>query len=268
MKKMMTALAAFTLVAGATACSETADTEATSTEAGSIAGEWMADIESASFENDNRDWVLADGQYQCNSCLPPYGFAADGEWQTVDRPGTDSQMIEVVDERTVKFSSRFKGEDTGSSTMTISEDGQTATVEWTDLSGDTPVNGKSTFTRTAAGPEGSHAMSGKWTTANIDSIDEAGLKFTFAVDGDTLTNSGNGSSWTATLGGEPVAIEGDNSGTMVAVEKTGDNTYRETYSRDGETLSVTELTVEGDKLMGVSTDSRDGSKVTWTATRQ
>ena len=68
--------------------------------------------------------------------------------------------------------------------------------------------------------------------------------------------------------GHAVAIQGDNSGTMVAVEKTGDNSYRETYSRDGETLSVTELTVEGDKLKGVSTDSRDGSKVTWTATRQ
>ena len=61
MKKMMTALAAFTLVAGATACSETADTEAASTEAGSIAGEWKAadfDTILAGFEPADLDALL------------------------------------------------------------------------------------------------------------------------------------------------------------------------------------------------------------------
>ena len=267
MKKMMTALAAFTLVAGVGACSESADTAATA-DAGSIAGEWLINLDSASFENDNRDWTLADGQYQCDSCNPPFGFAANGEWQTVDRPGSDSQMIEVVDERTVKFASRLNGEDMGSSTLTISEDGNSAVMEWTDLSGDAPVNGKFSMTRTAAGPEGSHAMSGKWAVADIESMDEAGLRYSVALDGDMMTNSGNGQSWTAQLGGEPVAIEGDNAGTMVAGEKTGDNGYRETYSRDGEVLSVAEITIEGDTLSGKSTDARDGSVVTWTATRQ
>ena len=267
MKKMMTALAAFTLVAGASACSEGAETAATA-DAGSIAGDWKINLDSASFENDNRDWTLADGQYQCNSCTPPYGFAANGEWQSVDRPGTDSQMIEVVDERTVRFASRLGDKDLGSTTMTVSEDGQSARMEWTDLSGDTPVNGSTNFTRTAAGPDGAHAMSGKWTVADIESIDEAGLLFSVSLDGETMTNSGNGRSWTATLGGEPVAIEGDEPGLMVAVEKIGDNSYRETYSRDGETLSTAEITIEGDTLSGKSTDARDGSVVTWTASRQ
>ncbi|QZD86240.1 hypothetical protein [Qipengyuania psychrotolerans] len=267
MRKMMTAFAAVTLTVGLGACSETPETEAAA-ETGSIAGEWKANVDSANFENDNRNWVLADGEYQCNSCTPPYGFTANGEWQTVERPGVDSQKLEIIDDNTVKFASRLGDKELGSSTLTISEDGQSATIDYTDLSGDTPVNGQTMFTRTAAGPEGSHAMSGEWTVSDIGNIDDAGLMFSFALDGDTITSSGNGSGYTAALGGEPVAVEGSNSNTMVAVEKTGANSYRETYSRDGETLSTTEMVVEGDTISATSTDARDGSKVTWTASRQ
>lgn len=267
MKKMMTALAAVTVAMGMTACSETAETEAVA-EAGSLAGTWRVNLDTAEFENDTRNFTLADGQFQCDSCNPPYGYAADGEWQTVDRPGADGQKIEIVDENTVRFSSRLGDKEMGGAVWTVSEDGQSATAEWTDLGGDTPVTGTTKFTRTAAGAEGSHAVSGEWAVSDVADINEEGLAFTYTIDGETLTSSDNGGSWTATFGGEPVAIEGSESNVMVAVERLGENSIRETYSRDGETLSSTDITIDGDTMSGVSTDARDGSVVRWTATRQ
>ncbi len=267
MKRMMTALAAFTLTATMTACGSREDTEAVA-EAGGIAGDWLIDLDSAQFENDNRDFLLADGTFKCNSCTPPAEVAANGEWQTVDRPGFDGQMVEVVDDRTVKMASRRGDEDLGNSTWTVSEDGQTMRLEFTDLAGDEPVSGTGSFTRTGDAPDGAHAMSGQWSNNGPDSYDEAGLRFSYGLDGDTFTSSGNGSSYSATLGGEPVAIEGNNAGVMVAVERMGENGYRETFSRDGETLSVTEITVDGDTINAVSTDAQDNSVVRWSATRQ
>ncbi|MBT8426525.1 MAG: hypothetical protein KJO02_00700, partial [Erythrobacter sp.] len=117
-------------------------------------------------------------------------------------------------------------------------------------------------------PDGSHAVSGKWATANVSNIDEAGLRFSFGLDGDTITSRGNSESYSATLGGEAVAIDGNDAGEMVKVESTGDNSFLETYTRDGETIYTTELTVDGDTLSGVGTDAKDGSIVRWSATRQ
>ena len=102
----------------------------------------------------------------------------------------------------------------------------------------------------------------------VSEVSDAGLTVSITVEGDTFTLSGNGDGYTATLGGDAVLIEGSNSGTMVAVEKIGDNSYRETFTRDGETVGINELTVDGDTLSFSSSDPRDGSKANWTATRQ
>ncbi|MBX7460894.1 hypothetical protein [Qipengyuania huizhouensis] len=267
MKKIMTALAAFTFATSMTACSSADDTEAVAETAG-IAGDWKVDLDSAQWENDVGEYVLADGTYNCLSCNPPFEVAADGGWHDVAIPATDSIMMEVVDDNTVRSAGRLNGEDTGSSTWTVSEDGNALEVSWTNLRGDQPVSGKTSYTRTEAGPEGSHAVSGKWTTAGVSDIDEAGLRFSFGLDGDTITSRGNSESYTATLGGDAVAIDGNDAGEMVKVERTGDNSFLETYTRDGEIVATTELTIDGDTLNGVSTDPRNGSVVRWSATRQ
>lgn len=269
MKNSMTAMAAALLCLTAAGCSDGAPPETAETaSAGTLTGTWKADVGSAQFENDTTRINLANGQYSCESCIPPLTVTADGTWQTVDRPGYDGIMIEVVDDRTVKSASRLGDKDLGNTTRTVSEDGQTMTSEYTDLSGAEPVTGSTTYTRVAPAPEGSHAVSGGWDVANIGNMSDAGLIFSFTVDGDSYSSTGNGESFTATIGGEPVAIEGDDSGSMVAVTSTGPNAYRETYTRDGETTRTIDLTVDGDTLTAVSTDPRDNSTVRYTAARQ
>ena len=267
MKKMMTALAAFTLVLGTAACNGGADTEEAASD-GTIAGTWKADPGSAQAQNDNRNFVLADGEYTCNSCLPPFSMTANGEWQDVDRPGVDQIMIEVVDDNTVRTAARFEGRDLGATTWTVSEDGNSMKQEFVNMDGEVETTGDLTLTRVAAGPEGSHAMSGEWELGEYGELSDEALTFTYALDGDTLTSSSNGGGWTATFGGDPVAIEGDESGGMIQVERTGDNSHRETYTRDGEVIGITDVVVDGDTVTFTSTDPRDESVFSFTAARQ
>lgn len=267
MKKMMTALAAVTLVLGAAACtSEPDDTEATASSG--IAGTWKADPASAESVNDNRNFMLMGDQFTCNSCIPPYSTTANGEWQKVDRPGTDEVMIEIVDDKTIKSSFRFEGRDLANSTWTVSEDGNSMMQSFVDLDGEETTEGNLTLTRVGDAPEGAHAVSGEWTLSEYGEISEAALLFTYSLDGDTLTSSGNGEGWSAVIGGEPVAIEGSESGVMVQVEKTGDNNYRETYTRDGEVISVSDIAIDGNTMSATSTDPRDNSVFTFSASRQ
>ncbi|WP_120075645.1 hypothetical protein [Aurantiacibacter odishensis] len=269
MKKIVTAVVAASLCAGLTACGDSAEVETEeATSDGTLTGQWMVNVDSAEFENETRDYLIADGVWECRSCTPPYQVTADGEWQTIDRPGTDGAMIEVVDDNTVRTAFRLGEEELGSSVWTVSEDGQTLTVEFTDTAGDETVTGSETYTRTRAGPDGAHAVSGQWTHSGDINVSDAGLRFSYSVDGDQYSYTGNGSRFAATIGGEPVPIEGSNSNTMVAVEEIGPNSYRETYSRDGEVLSIAEMTVDGDTMSGVSMDQRDNSTVRYTATRQ
>lgn len=269
MKKMMTALAAMTLVMGVTACNGADEGDSTAAaSAGTLAGTWTVNLDSAQWENSNSKYLIADGQYTCDSCLPPYSFAADGKWQKVDRPGIDEAMVTVVDDNTIEFASRFAGKDEGKSKWVVSENGQSITIEWTNYEAGGTVTGKSNLTRAAAGPEGSHPASGEWTPQNVSEISEEGRTVTVALEGETITFSGTGGGYTATLGGEAVVIEGDNSGTMVAIAKTGDNTYRETFTRGGETTGVNDWTVAGDTVTVVASDPRDNSKVNWTANRK
>jgi hypothetical protein len=269
MKKMMTALAAVTLLMGVAACNQASDDATTKTATASgIAGTWKANVDSAEFENDTTSFLLTDGTLTCESCLPPYSVAADGTWQKVDRPGFDAQKVEVVNDRTVKSSRRLGDKEISVATFTVSEDGKTLTNNWTNLEGDVPTKGSTIFTRTKAGPNGSQAMSGDWAVASIGTMSDAALISTNSLDGDKYTSKGNDGGFTAVLGGEPVTIDGDNSGTLVAVAATGNNSYRETYTRDGKVVSVVDLVVDGDTLSGTSTDPRDNSVLRWTATRQ
>ena len=272
MKRLLSASIALSVTLFATGCMESgeadADDAAAVADAGSINGTWRVDLGSASFENDTDRLLLQDGTFTCESCNPPYSVVADGEWHDVDQPASDSEMVEVVDERTVRSASRLNGKDMSNSTTTVSEDGQTMVVEFTGLGGDVPVTGTINFTRVGEAPEGAHAMSGEWEIAEVEEVSEEGLTITFNVEGDQFTSSGNGQTYTATLGGEAVHDGGDVPGAMVAVERLGETGYRQTFSIDGETTAVVEMTVgEDGTLSVVSTDPRDGSVVRWSATK-
>ena len=273
-RTIVTALAAASLFA-LSACSQQAqenETEGTpAAAAAGIEGTWKADLASSQYEDEPDVYLLKDGQYNCSSCNPPLTVAADGKFHPVaDRPYYDSAAITVVDDRTVKFERKKGDRDVGSSTWTLSADGKTLNVDFIDKSAATPVSGKGTSTRVAAAPAGAHGVSGSWKANTLQSLSDEGLTFSYDVEGDTIKNrSGDGTSFEAKIGGPEVPVQGDSSGLVVAVTKPSDNSYVETYKRDGKVVGVATVTIGADgKLSGIYENKVQGSTTRYTASKQ
>ena len=93
-----------------------------------------------------------------------------------------------------------------------------------------------------------------------------GWHLTYKVEGNKVSWSGQGQSYEAEIGGPAVPITGDMGGTTVQVTNEGGG-LKETYTRDGKVVNeaVTTLSPDGKSITWVSTDPRDGSKVSGTA---
>ena len=265
-KTIAAALAAATLLTLA-ACKQDAGADAAAT----IDGTWKADLASVQIESEPNQFLLQDGKFSCSTCTPAYEVAADGEFHPVDRPYSDSMSVKVDDEHNVTVTAR-KGETVvGTTHYTVSEDGKTLAIDFTDSSvpGATPVTGNLTQNRTADGPAGSHAVSGSWQIAQYNNISDEGLTMTFKVDGDKVSlSTPAGIGYEATVGGPDVPITGDTAGTTAAITRTDDGAYVETDKRDGMDILVITMSVgEDGKLHVVQEDKRDGSKMTYDATR-
>ena len=237
---------------------------------GSIDGTWKADLASVQIDSKPTEFLLQNGQFECKTCIPAYKVAADGAWHAVKRPYSDSMMVKVVDDRTVKVTSKKGDAMVGENTFTVSADGKTLTVDFTDSSvpNAPPVKGNVTQTRASAAPAGAHAMSGGWKVDKYNNMSVEGLTVTFKTDGDMVhMTTPAGLSYDAKIGGPDVPIKGDTAGTTAMVAKNGDALV-ETDKRDGEVISVTTFTAGTDgKLHVVTEDKRDGSTVKYDAAK-
>ena len=276
---LSTALAA-ALVLTLPACQqqqvETEDPAAAAAAAASLEalnGTWKVDLASLKFEQKPNEFMLKDGSYSCPTCLPPLTAAADGQYHAVaDRPYYDSMSIKAVDDRTVEFRRKKGDKEVSSTVLTVSEDGNTLTNKFVDSTtpNSPPIEGTSTSTRAGPAPEGAHAISGKWMPDKFADYSEQALDMTYQVSGKTVTQTSQGQTWTAELGGPAVAIQNDPGGTMVAVAAEGANGIRETYTRDGKEVGVNTLvpSADGKSFAYTGVDPRDQSKVTFTANKK
>ncbi|MEO6113230.1 MAG: hypothetical protein ABIP07_02115 [Sphingomicrobium sp.] len=275
MRVTFTAALAATSLLTLSACSQqeqqtpAEDTQAAAAEG--IEGNWKSDLASAQFEDEPNVYLIKGGQYVCSTCNPPLTTPADGKFHAVtDRPYFDSMAVTVVDDRTVKFERKKGDRDVGSSTWTLSPDGNTLNVDFVDKTAATPVTGKGTSTRVAATPAGAHATSGSWKANPLSSMSDEALIFSYDLDGDTIKNkSGDGTGYEAKIGGPDAPVQGDPSGLVVAVTRPSENTLVETYKRGGKVVGVATLTIGADgKLSGVYENKMQGSTTRYTATKQ
>lgn len=232
-------------------------------------GTWKTDRDSVKFEQKPDDFLLKDGKYTCSTCIPPLTAAADGQFHPVaDRPYYDSLSIKVVDDKTVEFHRKKGDKEVSSSTIAVSADGNSATAKFHDATVNPPIDGQSSLKRVGPAPEGAHAISGQWVPEKVNDYSEAALSSNYKIEGNKVSWSGQGQSYTAELGGPAVPVQGDIGGTTVQV--SGDaNGLKETFSRDGKVVNetVTTVSADGKSATWVSTDPRDGSKVTGTANK-
>jgi hypothetical protein len=218
--------------------------------------------------------LLQGGMYECKTCVPPVNIKADGQDQKLaGDPYIDTMSVKVVDDRTVFETDKKNGETVGTSTTKVSADGKSATFEMTDSSNTNaaPVTGKGVMTRVAAGPAGSHALSGSWRTSKLDDFSDNALSITFKVEGDTLHMSDpTGHSYVAKLDGTDAPYKGDPGLSSVSVKRIDKNTVEETDKRDGKTLSIAKITVsaDGKSLTYEVNDVRQGTHSKFVAVKQ
>lgn len=232
-------------------------------------GTWKTDKASVKFEQKPDEFALKDGTYNCTTCIPPLTVAADGAFHPVTgRPYADEMSVKAADDKTIEIHSKKGGKDISSLTMTVSADGNTLTRKFHDGTVNPPVNGSSTSTRAGPAPAGAHAASGQWTPNQVNEYSEEALSATYTIDGNKVTWAGQGQTYTAEIGGPAVPVTGDIGGSTVQVTNEG-GALKETFTRDGKVVNETVSTVsaDGKSMTWVSSDPRDGSKVTGTAAK-
>ena len=239
-----------------------------------IDGTWKIDLAKVQAPAKPDVLLLKDGMYACRTCAPPISVKADGQDHPVSgHPYFDTLAVNVVDDHIVQETEKKHGKVVATSTTTVAPGGNTATFEFSDSSdsGGAPVTGKGSMKRVAAGPAGSHALSGSWRTSNYQGISDNGLSMTFKEEGGSLSmNNPTGQSYTAKLGGAEAPYKGDPGVTSVAVRKTGAQSFMETDKRDGKVVSVARMTIQPDgKTMHVAIDDKlRGNTMSFVAMKQ
>lgn len=237
-------------------------------EAAAISGRWKMDVNSVRFDARPDEYLLRDGVFTCRSCTPPYSVPADGAYHSVKMPYFDSDSIRIVNAHTVVETTKKGSRPVRISTMTVSGDGNTSTLEFTDTSRPgLPVKAVVTRTRIGSAPAGAHAISGQWKPSKLSSFND--VMFTYKVSGSTFQSSSpNGTWYEARIGGGFTPLRGDIAGTWVSVAKVGDNSYQVTFKRDGKVVGINTVTVAAEgKIKGVNENKETGSLTRWEAYR-
>ena len=240
----------------------------------SFDGTWKIDLSKVQMPKKPDVLLLQNGMYDCKTCAPAISIKADGgDHPVTGHPYFDTMALKVVDDHTVQETQKKAGKVVATSKTVVAADGKTAEFEFSDSS-DTnadPVTGHGTMTRVAAGPKGSHAISGSWRTTSYGNVSDNALTFTYKVDGNMLSmTSPTGQSYNAKMDGSDAPYAGDPGTTSVSVKNLGKNGIQETDKRDGKVISVAKMTVSADgKTMSIAiNDMLRGSTSSFVANKQ
>lgn len=210
-------------------------------------GTWKADL--GKNERDAKPEVrqLMRGTYKCVTCDPPYEFKADGAQYPAPGNGVDTRSVRVVDEHSVAMTGMNKGKKTFDSTIAVSPDGNTETISETIFDvGPQPFTVTEYFARVAAGPVGSHAISGHWKLTKTESSDNVDVTTFKVIDQSLKRDDVEGSSYIAKLDGTPAPYIGDPRWDQVSVKMISPNTIEETYTQKGQLRMRTRWSVDPD----------------------
>ena len=213
-------------------------------------GTWRINVHNAQFPKKPKKFKIANGVYKCLTCDPPFSVKADGkDHKRIGSPYSDIINVRIVDPNSIEVVSKKRGKTVLSERDTVSADGNTATVEFTDQpeGSDQPVTGTLKLVRVAKGPLGSHAFSRFWRTEKADNISDNGLTFTYNTTADRLTmTTQTGESFTAKFNGKDYPYKGNPGISSVSCKRINANIIEETDKRDGNAISTARITVSPD----------------------
>jgi WD40 repeat protein len=233
-------------------------------------GTWKIDLSSVQFPAKPTVLVLQNGIYEDSATK--ISAKADGTDQPVPEiKNLDTMAVKIINDKTVQITSKKDGKVVSAQTAIVSPDGKTCTYEFTENNGDgkPPITGKFTYIRLAAGPSGSHALSGTWQIQRADASEWA-LTATYKSTADGMISSSPiGGSWEAKFDGKDYPMKGG-PGYTVSLTKVNDRSIITTVKQDGKVFMVYHQTVsaDGKTCTIVEENKAQGISVTFTARKQ
>lgn len=224
-------------------------------------GTWKIDLDESQSSTTQYSYLLQDGTYRCPTCDPPLHVKVDGKDHPITgEPCYDTVSLKVVDVHATEETDKRNGKVVGTTRMTVSSDGNTATVDWTEscnAQGDV-VAGKDLMERISQGPRGAHAISGSWRIKKRMNRSDNALFVRLKLEADTFSFADPaGQSYTAKLDGTETTFKGDLSNTIVSVRRIDERTIEEVDKREAKVVEITRFTVSADgKTMTVSMEDK------------
>jgi hypothetical protein len=234
-------------------------------------GTWKTRMDSMKTTGKPEVFAIADGIYTCSSCVPQIRVKADGTDQKVSGHAYyDTVAVKVLSPTSVQISSTKAGRQIGMVTYTVSADGAKLSGRFVDNSGTKTATGTFVGTRVAAGPPGSHPISGSWQPGAMTDANDATRTMIYAMTADGFSMHWNGQSYHAKFDGRLYPIVGDPGHTKVILRKIDDNTVEETDYRMGKVTDEIRLVAskDGKTIEITDKDMQHGQTMTFTLDKQ
>jgi hypothetical protein len=194
--------------------------------------------------------VLSLGEYDCQSCTPPYKVTVDGHDQPVaGNPYYDTIAITVVDDRNIVRTAKKAGKVVMYTKEAVAPDGLSKTEVQTLLDmAPVPIELTAKSSRVSAGPPGTHAVSGTWQMTEMDVSNHA-EDTTFKVSGGALSMTDRmGRSFTAKFDGTLTAYKGSDEFDRVSLKLIDERTIEESDWKNGKVLKISRWALAPDGL--------------------
>jgi len=237
-------------------------------------GSWRVDLSKAELPKKPDTYLLQNGTYECETCVPPIEVKADGQdHQVSGHPYYDTINIRVIDDNTIETTSKKGGNVVGTGTSIVSDGGNRLTerFSWKPETGAAQQSGTAVSTRVAKGPPGSHAISGSWRGEKLQDFSQDAMVVSYQTTSDGLSmKAGTGEHYEAKFDGKDYPYIGDPGVTSISLKKIDANTIEETDKREGKIIAVSRLTVapDGKTLKINMSDKLHGTTSTFIATKQ
>jgi hypothetical protein len=234
-------------------------------------GTWKGRVDSVKVTGKPDVFAVADGMYTCTTCDPSVKVKADGSEQRVTgHDYYDTLIVKIVDAKTVERTAKLAGKVTGVYTFSVSADGSKLIGKFTDYTGAQPATVSFTEKRVAAGPAGSHAVSGSWAPDKTTDANDAVSIVSYKMTDDSFRMNANGQSYNAKFDGKEYPIEGDPGHTMVTLKRVDANTVIETDRRQGKVTDEIRLAAakDGKTIDLIDKDQIHGQTTTITLEKQ
>ena len=238
---------------------------------GPFDGTWKTQADSVQVSGKPEVFELKDGTYKCESCAPAYSVKADGADQKVAPHGYyDTVAVRIVDAHSIEISTKLGGKVIQSGSVSVSPDGSTLTESYKDMSGSQVAMFTQTSKRLAAGPAGSHAISGSWKVDKLPELSDTASTISYRMTADGFQMQWNGQSYDAKFDGKKYLTANDPGKTWVSLKKLSNETVEETDSRDGKVTDVIRMTVsaDGKSMSVVDEDQAHGTTVRYRLNKQ